>query len=156
MAAELVIGGLVSASLNQVFDQLVTMASGMVDLFTGKDEAFLRLMEELKVKMSTADLLLIEAEKKLITDHKVRQWIDDLKNNIYNADDLVYKIQTEALRNELENSEFYGSSSSVAIPTKPLFFTSLETLIIENLEKLEEWSFTEGGAFPRCDCGLLF
>uniref|UniRef100_A0A803QWT3 Uncharacterized protein n=1 Tax=Cannabis sativa TaxID=3483 RepID=A0A803QWT3_CANSA len=47
------------------------------------------------------------------------------------------------------DSEFYGSSSSVAIPTKPLFFTSLETLIIENLEKLEEWSFTEGGAFPR-------
>ncbi|KAF4361046.1 hypothetical protein F8388_016855 [Cannabis sativa] len=47
------------------------------------------------------------------------------------------------------DSEFYCSSSSVAIPTKPLFFTSLETLTFEYLSNLEEWSFMEGGAFPR-------
>ncbi|KAM6570735.1 hypothetical protein CsatB_018720 [Cannabis sativa] len=100
MAAELVVGALVSGFLDPVVEKLTSV---VVDLFRGKDEAILKLVEELKAKVSTADLLLIEAEEKLITDHKVRQWLDDLKDNIYNADDLVYMIETEAVRKELRN-----------------------------------------------------
>ncbi|KAM6595075.1 hypothetical protein CsatA_002778 [Cannabis sativa] len=100
MAAELVVGALVSGFLDPVVEKLTSV---VVDLFRGKDKAILKLVEELKAKVSTADLLLIEAEEKLITDHKVRQWLDDLKDNIYNADDLVYMIETEALRKELRN-----------------------------------------------------
>ncbi|XP_060967344.1 putative disease resistance RPP13-like protein 1 [Cannabis sativa] len=51
------------------------------------------------------------------------------------------------------DSEFYCSTStsvdsSIAIQTKP-FFRSLDTLKFEYLSKLEEWSFIEGGVFPR-------
>ncbi|KAM6570721.1 hypothetical protein CsatB_018706 [Cannabis sativa] len=46
------------------------------------------------------------------------------------------------------DSEFYCSSSSVAIQTNP-FFTSLETLKFKDLSALEEWSIIEGGVFPR-------
>ncbi|KAF4361057.1 hypothetical protein F8388_016866, partial [Cannabis sativa] len=49
------------------------------------------------------------------------------------------------------DSEFYYSTSvdsSAAIQAKP-FFRSLETLKFRDMKKFEEWSFIEGGVFPR-------
>ncbi|XP_062115462.1 putative disease resistance RPP13-like protein 1 isoform X1 [Humulus lupulus] len=48
------------------------------------------------------------------------------------------------------DSEFYHSATSVgssAANTKP--FRSLERLSFENMTELQEWSFIEGGVFPR-------
>ncbi|KAM6570720.1 hypothetical protein CsatB_018705 [Cannabis sativa] len=98
MAAEVVGGALLSALLNPLVKKLTTEVK---DFFKGKD-AILKLLKEFKTLLSTADLLLIDAEEKLIKDPRVRKWLDDLKDAIYDADDLVYKIDTEAWLNELE------------------------------------------------------
>ncbi|PON84859.1 NB-ARC domain, LRR domain containing protein [Trema orientale] len=98
MAAELVGGALLSALLDALAAKL---DSEVVNFFKGK-ESIVKLVKELKTTLSSAGLLLIDAEEKLIRDQAVKKWLDDLKETIYDADDLVYKIDTEALRSELE------------------------------------------------------
>ncbi|PON32087.1 NB-ARC domain containing protein [Trema orientale] len=111
MAAELVGGALLSAFVDVLAGQL---ASEVVDFFRGK-ESIVMLVKELKIALSSADLLLDDAEEKLITKEKVKKWLDDLKETIYDADDLVYKINTEALRNELEGESQSGCAWKVLI-----------------------------------------
>ncbi|KAM6570722.1 hypothetical protein CsatB_018707 [Cannabis sativa] len=116
MAAEVVGGALLSALLNPLVKKLTTEVK---DFFKGK-EAILKLLKELKTLLSSADLLLIDAEEKLIKDPRVRKWLDDLKDAIYDADDLVYKIDTEAWRNELEDGGPRESHSGCTCTSKAL------------------------------------
>ncbi|XP_060967338.1 putative disease resistance RPP13-like protein 1 [Cannabis sativa] len=142
--AELVGGALLSALLNPLVNKLTTEVK---DFFKGKD-AILKLLKEFKTLLSSADLLLIDAEEKLIKDPRVRKWLDDLKDVIYDADDLVYKIDTEAWRNELEGGGPYESHSGCSctskalmrlISTNPLtsFDKAIKPEIEETLEKLK-------------------
>ncbi|XP_060967414.1 putative disease resistance RPP13-like protein 1 [Cannabis sativa] len=116
MAAELVGGALLSAFLAPLVEKL---ASEIKDFFKGKD-AILKLLKELKTLLSSADLLLIDAEEKLIKDPRVRKWLDDLKDTIYDADDLVYKIDTEAWRNKLEGGDPHESHRGCSCTSKAL------------------------------------
>ncbi|PON74341.1 NB-ARC domain, LRR domain containing protein, partial [Parasponia andersonii] len=59
---------------------------------------------ELESELRCAGLLLDDAEQKLIKEKKVKEWFDELRETVYDADDLVYKIKTEALRNQQNNS----------------------------------------------------
>ncbi|XP_060967345.1 putative disease resistance RPP13-like protein 1 [Cannabis sativa] len=114
--AEVVGGALLSALLNPLVKKLTTEVK---DFFKGKD-AILKLLKEFKALLSSADLLLIDAEEKLIKDPRVRNWLDDLKDTIYDADDLVYKIDTEAWRNELEDDGPHESHSGCTCTSKAL------------------------------------
>ncbi|KAM6595094.1 hypothetical protein CsatA_002797 [Cannabis sativa] len=116
MAAELVGGALLSAFLDPLVQKL---ASEVKDFFRGKD-AILKLVTELKTLLCSADLLLIDAEEKLIKDARVRKWLDDLKDAIYDADDLVYKIDTEAWQNQLEGGHHEDHSGCSCTSSKVL------------------------------------
>ncbi|PON34394.1 hypothetical protein TorRG33x02_353360, partial [Trema orientale] len=88
--------------LSALFDKLIDkLASEFMDSFRGK-EAIVKLLTELKTTLFSAGLLLDDAEKKLIRDPRVKEWLVKLKETVYDADDLIYKIDTRALRNELE------------------------------------------------------
>ncbi|XP_062115464.1 putative disease resistance RPP13-like protein 1 isoform X3 [Humulus lupulus] len=104
MVAELIGGALLSAFLDPLVEKL---ASEVKDFFKGK-ETILKLVKELNTTLSSAGLLLIDAEEKLIKDQRVKKWLDDLKDTIYAANDLVYKIDTEALRDKLESESQSG------------------------------------------------
>ena len=64
---------------------LICWLTEVKDFFRGK-EAIVKLLNELNTTLNSASLLLNDAEE----------------DRVYDADDLVYKIDTEALRNELE------------------------------------------------------
>ena len=91
MEAELVGEASVSAFPQLMVDGLASQE--VVDFIKRKDP-IKKLFEMLK----SAVLLLNAAEEKLIKDQKVKKWLDELKEAVYDADDLVYKIQTELLR----------------------------------------------------------
>ncbi|KAM6595074.1 hypothetical protein CsatA_002777 [Cannabis sativa] len=144
MAAELVGGALLSAFLAPLVEKL---ASEIKDFFKGKDP-ILKLLKELKTLLSSADLLLIDAEEKLIKDPRVRKWFDDLKDAIYDADDLVYKINSEAWRNKLVGGDPHESHSGCTCTSKALmrlisstpltsFDKNIKPEIEETLEKLK-------------------
>ncbi|XP_060967407.1 putative disease resistance RPP13-like protein 1 [Cannabis sativa] len=141
MAAEMVGGALLSAVLAPLVKKLTAEVK---DFFNGKN-AILKLVEELETLLSPADLLLIDAEEKLIKDPRVRKWLDDLKDVIYHADDVVYKIDAEASLKKLKgggpdesHSSQYKKRLLKVIPT-PLtsFDKAIKPEIEETLGKLK-------------------
>ncbi|KAL5549578.1 hypothetical protein UlMin_004809 [Ulmus minor] len=142
MAAELVSGALLSGFINVFFERLVPQ-DVMLKLFRGKDY-FAKLLNELKVKLWSANVLLNDAEEQQLTNKDVKKWLDELTDVIYRADFLMDKIDTEASRREREDE----SASAACAACKILSFISRSVrtfekdvigevqVILENLDLL--------------------
>ncbi|KAL6186706.1 hypothetical protein ACLB2K_042825 [Fragaria x ananassa] len=88
-------------------------------------------------------LLLDDAEEKQIREPRVREWLDELKDVLYHADDLLDEIKTAALRSNMERED---SGSSCCSTYQVLKFCSssvhkleksLEPRILKILDRLE-------------------
>ena len=134
MAAALVVGSLLSALLDPLIDKLTLEVE---NFFKGK-QSIVKLVKELKTILSSADLLLADAEDKLIIDERVKKWLDDLKDTIYAADDLVYKIDTEALRIQVEGESQCSCTCTCKVLTKliPTPFTAFDKAIKPEIEEV--------------------
>ncbi|XP_060670117.1 putative disease resistance RPP13-like protein 1 [Ziziphus jujuba] len=101
MVLELVAGAFLSASLELMFSKMDSRE--VVGFIRGKKiEEGLRKLETM---LLMANKVLNDAERKQITDGAVREWLQELKDAIYDVEDLVYEINNEALRSKLEASQ---------------------------------------------------
>ncbi|KAI5342756.1 hypothetical protein L3X38_010632 [Prunus dulcis] len=102
MAAALIGEALISASIEVLCDR-VTSAE-FIDLFRQK-----KLDEPLLMNLKTTLLILFavlnDAEEKEIVNPAVREWLNELKHAVFDAEDLLDKIDTEALRCKLEGTD---------------------------------------------------
>ncbi|XP_060669083.1 putative disease resistance RPP13-like protein 1 [Ziziphus jujuba] len=106
MALELVAGAFLSASLELLFSKMDSWE--VVDFIRGKKIRGKKIEEglrKLKTMLLTANQVLNDAERKQITDGAVREWLQELKDAIYDAEDLVSEINNEALRSKLEANQ---------------------------------------------------
>ncbi|KAM3741358.1 hypothetical protein ACB098_08G170900 [Castanea mollissima] len=136
MAAELVGGAFLSATLKVLFDR---MASQEVVKFIRGRKVPDTLLTKLKTWCLTLSKVLNDAEEKEITDTIVKEWLDELKDAVYHAEDLLDEIATEALRRQVE-ADFGTSTSKVRnfISTSfDQFGRKLESKIQEVVDKLE-------------------
>ncbi|PON74208.1 NB-ARC domain, LRR domain containing protein [Parasponia andersonii] len=133
MAVAVVGGALLSAFVNVLFERLASRE--VLDLFRGK-ESIVKLLEDLKTTLNSAALLLDDAEEKLIKDRRVKKWLDDLKDTVYAADDLVYKIDTEALRKERGGESQSSLASKVLMKLNPTLFTAFDKKIKPEIEEI--------------------
>ncbi|KAL5560262.1 hypothetical protein UlMin_036473 [Ulmus minor] len=100
--AELLVGGaLLSGFINVLFDRMAPQ-DVISKLFRGKKDVA-ELLNELKIKLRSANVLLNDAEEKQLTSQDVKGWLDDLSDVIYKADSLMDKINNEALRRKMED-----------------------------------------------------
>ena len=76
------------------------MDSDSVKKFFEKDE---KLIDDLKMELLTAEAVLSDAEEKQITNPKVKEWLNELKYAVYDADDLLDLVTTDALRRKMED-----------------------------------------------------
>ncbi|KAF3441332.1 hypothetical protein FNV43_RR15246 [Rhamnella rubrinervis] len=93
MALEVVGGAFLSASLQALFADI----HAIVD-FVRRNKVDEELLRRLKTKLLLANGVLDDAERQQITKPDVREWLEQLKDAILNAEDLVDDIKTEADR----------------------------------------------------------
>ncbi|KAF3441337.1 hypothetical protein FNV43_RR15251 [Rhamnella rubrinervis] len=93
MALEVVGGALLSASLQALFADI----HAIVD-FVRRNNVDEELLRRLRTKLLLANGVLDDAERQQITKPEVREWLEQLKDAILNAEDLVDDIKTEADR----------------------------------------------------------
>ncbi|XP_028224293.1 putative disease resistance RPP13-like protein 1 [Glycine soja] len=93
MAAALVGGAFLSAFLDVLFDRLAS--PDFVDLIRGK-KLSKKLLQKLETTLRVVGAVLDDAEKKQITNTNVKHWLDDLKDAVYEADDLLDHVFTKA------------------------------------------------------------
>ncbi|KAF7112274.1 hypothetical protein RHSIM_RhsimUnG0246100 [Rhododendron simsii] len=138
MAATLVGGAFLNSTLNVLFDRLASKE--FINFFRGRkhDES---LLKKLKLKLLGLNKVLNDAEDKQITDPAVKKWLHELKGAVYDAEDLVDEIATEALRCKVEAEYQSGSNqvqSLISSFTK-LFDDEIESKLEKMIDTLEDF-----------------
>ncbi|TYJ36587.1 hypothetical protein E1A91_A05G317000v1 [Gossypium mustelinum] len=88
-----------SASIEVLLDRIVS--GDVLRLIKGKKLEPV-LLKKLKPTLMSVKAVLDDAENKQITNPSVKSWTDELKDAVYDAEDLLDEISTEALRNKIE------------------------------------------------------
>jgi hypothetical protein len=127
MAAEAVL----SAFLQALFDG---MASQEFKDFFRNRKLNEGVIEKLKIALLSAHKLREDAQKKQLTDPSVGEWLHKLKDAVYDAEDVLDEIATEALQRKLD-VEFQTTAYKVrnSIST---FFSHFVKEIEPKIEKL--------------------
>ncbi|GMY22694.1 putative disease resistance rpp13-like protein 1 [Fagus crenata] len=128
MAGALVGGAFLSAFLQVAFDRVASRE--VLDYLKGR-KLIDGLLQKLKIELMSADAVLIDAEEKQITNPAVKKWLDELKDAVYVADDLLDEIAYEALRCKLE-----AESTSKVMGFISTFVNSFDRRIQSELEKV--------------------
>ncbi|KAG4177604.1 hypothetical protein ERO13_A11G317700v2 [Gossypium hirsutum] len=83
-------------------------------------------LHDLKSTVSTIKAVLLDAEEQSVTSHLVKDWLEKMRDVLYDADDLLDDFSTEALRKDLlggnkltkEVRLFFSSSNQFAYGLK--------------------------------------
>ena len=94
------------------------------------------LLDELKIKLLALNAVLNDAEMKQITNPAVKDWLDELKDAVLDAEDLFDQINTNSLRSQLKAQE----SQSVTNQVRNLFSSPFNQFYRETNSKMEELS----------------
>jgi len=116
------------------------MASGdFVDFFRRRKLSD-GLLKKLKTAFLTLNAVFEDAEELQVTKPVVKEWLDELKDAIYDAEDVLDEIATESMINELD-AKFQTTASKVrklSISTfRNSFVKEIKLKIKEVLERLE-------------------
>ncbi|XP_027345111.1 putative disease resistance protein At3g14460 [Abrus precatorius] len=118
MALALVGEAVISASVEILLDRITSKV--FRDFFASR-RLNVSLLDELKIKLGALNAVLNDAEEKQITDVAVKTWLDELKDAVLDAEDVLDEINTESLRYKVE-----GESKSFA-QVRSLFSSPFKT-----------------------------
>ncbi|KAL5549135.1 hypothetical protein UlMin_004366 [Ulmus minor] len=141
MAAELVGGALLSGFINVLFERMAPQ-DVILKFFGGKN--IVKLLDELKINLRSANVVLNDVEVKQLTNQDVKNWVDDLTDVIYKADFLLDKIDTEASRRKREDGSAASKASKLLNFVSTSFSSFEKTLIVEVQEILEKLNLLLG------------
>ncbi|KAL5537588.1 hypothetical protein UlMin_044120 [Ulmus minor] len=131
MAAALVGGAFLSASLQVLFDRI---ASPEVLGYVRGKRHYDGLLEKLKIKLLSVNVVLDDAELKQIRNPAVKTWLDELKYAADDADNLLDDIATDALEIKVMEAEPRTSSSNL----RNIFSNIFHSKDRDRVTKMEE------------------
>ncbi|XP_020990945.2 putative disease resistance protein RGA1 [Arachis duranensis] len=119
MAGALVGGAFLSGFINVVFDRLLT--TDTVNRVLGK-KLGPGLVERLKISLHAAEAVLDDAEYKQLGDDRVRDWLNCLRDAVYDADDFLDAVLTKA------------ATQKEVCSVLPSFFLNRHRKMVDNME----------------------
>uniref|UniRef100_F6H8Z2 Disease resistance RPP13-like protein 1 n=1 Tax=Vitis vinifera TaxID=29760 RepID=F6H8Z2_VITVI len=136
MAGAIVGGALLSASIEVLLHR---MASREVLTFLRRQRLSATLLRKLRIKLLAVQVVLDDAEAKQFTKSAVKDWLDDLKDAVYDAEDLLDDITTETLRCKMESDAQTSATQVRDITSASLnpFGGGIESRVEEITDKLE-------------------
>ena len=110
MAAKFLGETIISGAIQVLLDRIATPE--VVNFFLGKKDSDLRgLSESLEcIVRSLATELDVAEQKQLRNDPRVEAWLDKVQDALFDADDLLDEIETDALRLKVESESSAGTS----------------------------------------------
>ena len=102
----MVASALLSGLFQVLFDRL---ASRQIISFFRRSHFDQTLIDKLKTVLLTVDAVLIDAEEQQITNPRVRDWINWLKDAVYDADNLLDEIDTLQRKLEADQKRVNGN-----------------------------------------------
>ncbi|CAJ2638912.1 unnamed protein product [Trifolium pratense] len=134
--AELVAGAFLSSSFQVIFEKMASV--DIRDYFGGNklDD----LVKELDIKLNSINHVLEEAEIKQYQNTHVKKWHDELKHVLYDADQILDEIATDAMLNKMnaESEPVTNFISGIWSSLTPNPFESRINDVLENLQLLAE------------------
>ncbi|KAJ7949443.1 NBS-LRR resistance protein [Quillaja saponaria] len=145
MAGALVGGAFLSAFVQVAFDRLASPK--ILDYFQEKNLDF-GYLKKLNSTLTSIYAVLDYAEEKQIGNPLVKRWVNELKDAVFDAEDLLDEIDTEVAQQEQE-AELLATSSKVRnLSSTVMASTSVHPLdseielrikqVLDNLEYLEQ------------------
>ncbi|CAN6693024.1 unnamed protein product [Malus baccata var. baccata] len=140
MAGALIGEAFLSASIEVLCDRIASTDFG--DLFRQKklDEP---LLMKLNMTLLTLSAVLDDAEEKQISNPAVRKWLDELKHAVFDAEDLLDEIDTEALRckvqGEGQTEKLTKKVWNFISPSRSNFYRSMKVQIEGLLQRLDDF-----------------
>ncbi|XP_028787827.1 putative disease resistance protein At3g14460 [Neltuma alba] len=132
MAAAAVGQALLSASLQTLLERITS--SEFRDFMKNR-KLNVSLLDELKMTLLMLDAILNDAEEKQITNDGINKWLEELKDAVYDAEDLLDEIHTESLRCKMKKD-----SQGVTNKVRSFFSPSFGQFYLEMNSKLEATS----------------
>ncbi|BBH05177.1 NB-ARC domain-containing disease resistance protein [Prunus dulcis] len=138
---EIVAGAFAEALLEEVFEKM--LSKEVLDFIQGR-KLTEGLLKKLKITLLSVNAVLDDAEEKQISNQDVKQWLEELKEAVYDAEDLLNEIKTEALRCKVEAESGSSTSKMFRKLNKKLFSTwfyaidkAIDSKIEEIIERLD-------------------
>jgi len=126
MALAVVGGALLSAFIDVLFDRLASPE--FVNFIRGKKPE--KLLQKMKSQLLVVKVVLADAEKRQISNSDVKDWLDLLRDLVYEVDDLLDEVSTKAATQK----EVSNSFSRLFIKKKIVSISKLEEMV----EKLDD------------------
>ncbi|MED6133184.1 hypothetical protein PIB30_026256 [Stylosanthes scabra] len=124
MAGALVSQAFVNSLIQVVFERL---ASPEFASFIRGKKLNNKLLQRLVTNLYAVQTVLNDAEQRQIKDPAVKKWLDDLKDAVYDADDLLDRVSTEAATTQKEVSTLFSR-----------FLNFRESEVVTKLEDINE------------------
>ncbi|KAL7234197.1 hypothetical protein ACSBR1_017735 [Camellia fascicularis] len=137
----MIAGSLLSASFKVLFERLACpLFLKFFKSLTHHKEGD-KLLKKLRSKLLRLSVILKDAEKQQFTNQLVKDWMDELKDAIYHADDLLDEIATKALGCKVE-AEYRSAvknqvTTSTSTSDSSLYDAKLVSQMEEIIERLE-------------------
>ncbi|AES69651.2 putative P-loop containing nucleoside triphosphate hydrolase, leucine-rich repeat domain, L [Medicago truncatula] len=110
MAATMIGGAFLSATVQTLVEKLASTEFLDYIKNTKLNDSLLR---QLQTTLLTLQVVLDDAEEKQINNPAVKQWLDGLKDAVFDAEDLLHEISYDSLRCTMESKQAGNRSNQV-------------------------------------------
>ncbi|KAH0715670.1 hypothetical protein KY284_008575 [Solanum tuberosum] len=141
MEIGLAIGGaFLSSALNVLFDRLAPQGD-LLNMFH-KHKHHVRLLKKLKMTLRGLQIVLSDAENKQASNPSVRDWLNELRDAVDSAENLIEQVNYEALRLKVEGQNLAETSnqqvSDLNLYLSDEFFLNIKDKLEDTIETLKD------------------